>query len=59
MKITDEQINKAVDEFLRTPLPNSVCADMCATKQGPGRTGTNLLSFVEAKEMLLKIISKL
>ncbi len=37
--------------FLQWPLPTSVCADLCSTKQGEGRIGTNLLSYIEAKEM--------
>lgn len=45
-----------VDDFLRWPLPDSVCADGCATRQGPGRVGTNLLSAVEAKAMLEAVV---
>ena len=45
-----------VDRFLQWPLPNSVCADLCATKQGPGRIGTNLLTATEAKQMLEFVI---
>lgn len=39
------------EAFIRWPLPESVCADLCATRQGPGRVGTNLLSFIEARTM--------
>lgn len=49
-------IDELVDDFLRWPLPDSVCADGCATKQGPGRVGTNLLSAVEAKEMFEAVV---
>lgn len=42
-------VQALVNEFLRWPLPDSVCADGCATKQGPGRVGTNLLTAVEAE----------
>lgn len=49
-------IDSMVDDFLRWPLPDSVCADGCATKQGPGRVGTNLLSAVEAKAMFEAIV---
>lgn len=41
-----------VDRFLQWPLPHSVCADLVATKQGPGRIGTNLLTATEARQML-------
>lgn len=40
------------ERFCATPLPESICADLCATRQGPGRTGTNLLSVIEAREVL-------
>ena len=47
--VTDEM----VDRFLAWPLPESVCADLCATNPGySNRTGTNLLSAIEAKQML-------
>lgn len=44
------------DAFLRWPLPESVCADLCATKQQAGRIGTNLLSFVEAEQMMREVV---
>lgn len=50
-------INEIADSFLRWPLPESVCADLCATKQGPGRTGTNLLSCTEARQMLREVVA--
>jgi hypothetical protein len=51
------QIDILVDRFLSCPLPDSVCADPCATRQGPGRSGTNLLSGTEAKEVLSKVLA--
>lgn len=39
------------EKFCRAPLPDSVCADPCATRQGPGRTGTNLLSVEQAESV--------
>jgi hypothetical protein len=41
-----------VQRFLGWPVPFSVCADLCATRQEQGRSGTNLLSAIEAREML-------
>jgi hypothetical protein len=41
-----------VQRFLGWPVPFSVCADLCATRQEKGRSGTNLLSAIEAREML-------
>ncbi len=49
-------IDAMVDDFLKWPLPDSVCADGCATKQGPGRIGTNLLTAVEAKAMFESVV---
>lgn len=48
--------DELANAFLRWPLPHSVCADLCATKQGPGRVGTNLLSFVEARQMFRDLL---
>jgi hypothetical protein len=50
-------LNTMTEAFLRWPLPESVCADLCATKQGPGRIGTNLLSFTEARQMLSDLVA--
>ena len=50
------QIDILVDRFLSCPLPDSVCSDLCATKQGSGRSGTNLSSGTEAKEVLSKVL---
>ncbi|MFN3075976.1 MAG: hypothetical protein ABT940_03660 [Alphaproteobacteria bacterium] len=49
----EKMINELVDKFLSWPLPDSVCADLCAMKQGyPHRSGTTLLSAIEAKQMM-------
>jgi hypothetical protein len=53
---TPEQIiNEMTEAFLRWPLPESVCADLCTTKQQPGRVGTNLLTFTEAHQMFTTV----
>lgn len=49
-------IDKLAERFCATPIPESVCADLCATRQGLGRTGTNLLSVIEAKEVLGRVL---
>lgn len=46
-----------VDRFLTWPLPFSVCADLCATHQSDGRTGTNLLTALEARAMLEHVLA--
>ncbi len=47
-----------VDRFLRWPLPASVRSDDCACIQGyPHRIGTNLLTAIEAKEMLTFVLA--
>jgi hypothetical protein len=56
MKTKKEEINQITDAFLRCPLPESVCCDTCATKQGGGRIGTNLLTFTETKQMLEQVV---
>ena len=53
---TDQTIKEMTNEFLRWPLPESVCADPCATKQQAGRIGTNLLSYTEALAMFRAIV---
>lgn len=50
-------IDAMVDDFLKWPLPDGVCADLCATKQGPGRVGTNLLTAIEAKQMFEAVVA--
>ena len=51
-----ETVNEMADLFCRWPLPYSVCADRCATEQSTGRTGTNLLSYIEAREMIRAVV---
>ncbi|HZR03874.1 MAG TPA: hypothetical protein VFA81_11945, partial [Burkholderiales bacterium] len=55
MKVTDEM----VDRFLSWPLPKSVCADGCATHPDypHPRSGTNLLTAIEARAMLEHVMS--
>jgi hypothetical protein len=54
--ITKPPLDNLAERFCATPIPDSVCADLCATRQGPGRTGTNLLSVIEAKAVLSVIL---
>lgn len=53
----DQLTYEMAEAFLRWPLPESVCADRCATQQGPGRVGTNLLSFIEARQMMNDVVA--
>jgi hypothetical protein len=54
--------HEMAEAFLRWPLPGSVCADHCTTypiaryNAMLQRTGTNLLSYVEAKKMIDDIV---
>lgn len=52
----EETIDQLAHAFLRWPLPESVCADLCATRQGPDRVGTNLLSLDEARQMFRDVV---
>lgn len=54
-------VSALVDRFLTWPLPESVCADRCASEPNvpagigvpvPRRTGTNLLNAEEARQMI-------
>jgi len=45
-------IDNLVGRFLQWPLPESVCSDLCVSKIGLHRTGTNLLTADEARAML-------
>lgn len=57
MNTPDEPLaHELAEKFLRWPLPHSVCADRCATSQGPGRIGTNLLSYIEARQMMQEVV---
>jgi hypothetical protein len=45
-------------KFLSWQLPDSVCADQCATVTNyPHRTGTNLLTYAEAEAMIRHLLS--
>ena len=57
VRVPMDEMKAMVDRFLQWPLPESVCADLCATKQGPGRIGTNLLTATEAQQMLEYVLS--
>lgn len=48
--------HQLAEAFLRWPLPQSVCADPCATKQQEGRIGTNLLSYTETRRMIEDVV---
>lgn len=54
---TDETTKLLVDEFLKWPLPESVCVDPCAARSGEsGRVGTNLLTAEEAGKMFEVVV---
>lgn len=63
--ITPEKIAAAVERFLTWKLPDSVCADVCATdrdyaRRYPGlRSGTNLLTADEARQMIEHLLPAL
>jgi len=48
--------NEMVERFLTWPVPVSVCADQCVTQKSVGRTGTNLLTADEARQMLQYVL---
>jgi hypothetical protein len=53
-------IKKLVDSFVAWPLPDSVCSDHCACIKGyRHRTGTNLLTAEEARQMFEHVIESL
>ncbi len=53
LKGTARPIDELVDRFLAWKLPESVRADDCACIQGyPHRTGTTLLTAIEARQMI-------
>jgi len=55
--VDDEVVAELVNRFLRWPLPGSVVADPCAGMLNyPNRTGTNLLSASESKEMFHQVV---
>lgn len=51
-----EFVSRLVDRFLTWPMPDSVCADPCAAKQGSGRIGTMLLTANEAEQMIRHLL---
>lgn len=52
-------INRMAEAFCRWPLPKTVKPDLCAMDQDyPHRTGTNLLTFAEAKAMVEFILKE-
>jgi hypothetical protein len=52
----DQIARELAERFLRWPLPDGVCARLCAGKQGPGLVGTNLLSYDEARQMMQEVV---
>lgn len=57
--MTDEQLTILAKRFCATVLPATVCADQCATDPNYAypRTGTNLLTVAEAKEVLSAVLA--
>ena len=55
-----EQIDELVNRFLAWNLPKTVCADLCATNSNypHSRSGTNLLTADEARQMLAHVLMK-
>lgn len=52
-------IEKLADAFVAWPLPDSVCSDQCATMRDyKHRSGTNLLTVLEARQMFEYCLSK-
>lgn len=51
-------LDALAERFCSTPLPASVCADPCATMPDypHSRSGTNLLTVAEARQMLAAIL---
>lgn len=55
---TNQQLDKLAEKFLTWPLLDTVQADLCVTVRfHPNRTGTNLLSFNEAKAMFRYVLA--
>lgn len=52
----DQLAHELAERFLRWPLPDGVRARLCAGKQGPGLVGTDLLSYNEARQMMLEVV---
>jgi len=52
-------VKQLVDAFLAWPLPESVCCDRCVIERGyPHRSGTNLLTATEARQMFEHLLAK-
>lgn len=59
IKNATPDISEMVNAFLAWPLPDSVCSDGCVTIKGyPRRSGTNLLTADEAKQMFEHVLKK-
>lgn len=55
--ISEERMRTLVDRFLSWPLPASVCSDTCVSDPTyPHRSGTNLLTATEARQMLEHVL---
>lgn len=53
-----KNLDALVNRFLAWPLPADVCADGCATVPNyPHRSGTNLLTFDQARQMLAHVLA--
>lgn len=52
-------LTKLAERFCACPLPETVCADLCATDPNYAhpRTGTNLLSVAEAEQVLRYVMA--
>lgn len=56
--ITKPPLDNLAERFCATPLPEGVRADPCAcNSHHPNRSGTNLLTVREAKEMLGAVLA--
>lgn len=57
--MSDEELKQAVDRFLGWPVPDSACADGCATMKGyKHRVGTNFFTADEARQMFEYVFGK-
>ena len=54
----DDDLDKLAERFCHAPLPSTVCSDPCVSKFNYPypRSGTNLLSVAEAKEVLRYVL---
>ena len=60
-EVREKEIKKLVDRFLAWPLPKSVCSDAIVTEHNYAhpRSGTNLLTADEARQMLEYVLAEL